>query len=238
MARAAVGVARYHGARLRRQHIPPLPRHTHTPGTRAVFGLAVLLLAVACTLSWLSPYWGGLGAADWLYVGGHAAAALGVASCAHLAWDVLLASAGALPGAARALSAACNQQARMVGSLHAWLDHAAPARPMCTWPRPPPPSPLDARHARTAALTPPPPTPALQAPLTPSTTPGTGARSSPAPSWSGGWPACQCAMSALSWLARCSLPVRCSSRCSGAAVVRAAGAAHAVVAQLIRFVRP
>jgi hypothetical protein len=66
---------------------------------RSLAGGAVVLLAAAGTASWYFVLTASIRAADLLYNFGHALAALAVSAAAHVAWELLLAAAGARAGA-------------------------------------------------------------------------------------------------------------------------------------------
>jgi hypothetical protein len=78
---------------------PPRPPHVARPPGRAAAGAAALLLFVAAALGWFAAACGGVGPADVAFNAAHTLLALAVGGAAHVAWDVLLAVAGALPGA-------------------------------------------------------------------------------------------------------------------------------------------
>lgn len=92
--------------------------------TRAVFGAAIALLVSAAALSWFAAYCGAARAAAKLFVAGHVLLALGVGSCAHVAWDVLIAASGGLSGALcapRLLRPSCSMLGHQRMRAHACM---------------------------------------------------------------------------------------------------------------------
>jgi hypothetical protein len=60
---------------------------------------AAALQCASALLSWYFAACGAMAAADALFVAGHIMAALGIGGALHISWDLMLAAAGAMPGA-------------------------------------------------------------------------------------------------------------------------------------------